>query len=40
MIYTDYTEEYKEHVEYTFASFCRVALHNVALSAYRDIGRR
>lgn len=35
-----YSEEYKEHIEYTFAAFCRVVLHNVAMSAYRDFGRK
>ena len=35
-----YSKERKEHIEYTFATFCRVVLRNAALSAYRDIGRR
>ena len=35
-----YSKEYKEHIEYTFAAFCKVVLRNAALSAYRDIGRR
>ena len=35
-----YSKEHKEHIEYTFAAFCRVVLRNAALSAYRDIGRR
>lgn len=35
-----YSEEYKEHIEYTFAAFCKIVLRNAALSAYRDIGRR
>lgn len=35
-----YSEEYKEHIEYTFAAFCRVVLHNAAMSAYRDFGRK
>ncbi len=26
-----YSEEYKEHIEYTFAAFCKVVLHNAAL---------
>lgn len=35
-----YSEEYKEHVEYTFAAFCKVVLRNTAISAYRDFGRK
>lgn len=35
-----YSEEYKEHIEYTFAAFCKVVLHNAAMSAYRDFGRK
>lgn len=35
-----YSEQYKEHIEYTFATFCKIVLRNAALSAYRDIGRR
>ena len=35
-----YSEEYKEHIEYTFAAFCKVVLHNAAISAYRDFGRK
>lgn len=35
-----YSEQYNEHIEYTFAAFCKIVLRNAALSAYRDIGRR
>ena len=35
-----YSDQYKEHIEYTFAAFCKIVLRNAALSAYRDIGRR
>lgn len=35
-----YSEEYKEHIEYTFAAFCKIVLRNAAMSAYRDIGRK
>ena len=35
-----YSEEYKEHIEYTFSAFCKVVLHNAAMSAYRDFGRK
>ena len=34
------SEEYKEHIEYTFAAFCKVVLHNAAMTAYRDFGRK
>ena len=33
------SEQYKEHIEYTFAAFCKVVLRNASMSAYRDIGR-
>lgn len=35
-----YSEEYKEHIKYTFAAFCNVVLRNAAMSAYRDLGRQ
>ena len=35
-----YSEEYMEHIEYTFTAFCRIVLHNAAISAYRDFGRK
>lgn len=35
-----YSEEYKEHIEYTFAAFCKVVLRNAVISAYRDFGRK
>ena len=35
-----YSEQFMEHIEYTFAAFCKVVLHNAALSAYRDFGRK
>lgn len=35
-----YSEEYKEHIEYTFNAFCKVVLRNAALNAYRDFGRK
>lgn len=35
-----YSEEYKEHIEYTFAAFCKVVLRNAAITAYRDFGRK
>ena len=35
-----YSEEYREHIEYAFAAFCKIVLCNAAMSAYRDIGRK
>lgn len=35
-----YSEQYKEHIEYTFAAFCKIVLRNAAISAYRDFGRK
>lgn len=35
-----YSEEYNEHIEYTFAAFCKVVLRNAAITAYRDFGRK
>ena len=35
-----YSEEYKEHIECTFAAFCKVVLRNAAINAYRDFGRK
>ena len=35
-----YSEEYKEHIEYTFAAFCRVVLRNAAINAYRDFEQK
>ena len=35
-----YSEEYMEHIEYTFAAFCKVVLYNAAMTAYRDFGRK
>ena len=35
-----YSEEYKEHIKYTFATFCKVVLHNAAINVYRDFGRK
>ena len=35
-----YSEGYKEHIEYTFAAFCKVVLRNTAMTAYRDFGRK
>ena len=34
------SEQYKEHIEYTFAAFCKVVLRNAAMSAYRDLSRQ
>ena len=35
-----YSEQYKEHIEYTFSAFCKIVLRNAAISAYRDFGRK
>ncbi len=35
-----YSEEYKEHIECTFAAFCRIVLRNTAINTYRDLGRK
>lgn len=35
-----YSEEYKEHIEYTFTAFCKVVLRNAVMTAYRDFGRK
>lgn len=35
-----YSEKYKEHIEYTFAAFCKIVLHNAAMTVYRDFGRK
>ncbi len=35
----EYSEQFMEHIEYTFAAFCNVVLRNAAINAYRDFGR-
>ena len=35
-----YSEQFMEHIEYAFAAFCKIVLRNVAISAYRDFGRK
>ena len=35
-----YSEQLMEHIEYAFATFCKVVLRNAAISAYRDLGRK
>ncbi len=35
-----YTEQFKEHIEYTFAAFCKVALRYEAINAWRDMSRQ
>ncbi len=35
-----YSEQFMEHIEYTFAAFCKVVLRNAAISAYRVFGRK
>lgn len=36
----EYSEQFMEHIEYTFAAFCNVVLRNAAINAYRDFGRK
>ena len=35
-----YTEAYKEHIEYTFNTFCRVVIRYAAINAWRDRDKR
>lgn len=35
-----YTEQYQEHIEYTFAAFCKVVLRYEAINAWRDMSRQ
>ena len=35
-----YSEQFKEHIEYTFDGFCKTVLYHEALSAYRDLHRK
>lgn len=35
-----YSEQFKEHIEYTFNAFCKTVLHNAAINAYRDMKRK
>lgn len=30
-----YSEQFMEHIEYTFAAFCNVVFRNAAINAYR-----
>ena len=34
------TEEYKEHIKYTFQAFCKVVIHNAAITAARTRSRK
>lgn len=34
------TEEYKEHIEYTFHAFCVVVIRNAKYTALRDWSRK
>ena len=36
----NYSEQFMEHTEYTFAAFCKIVLRNAAINAYRDFGRK
>lgn len=35
-----YSEQFMEHIEYAFNTFCKVVLRNATLNAYRDFGRK
>lgn len=35
-----YSEQFKEHIEYTFNAFCKTVLRNAAINAYRDMKRK
>ena len=35
-----YTEQYREHIECTFNSFCKTVLYHAAINAYRDLQRK
>lgn len=34
------TEEYREHIEYTFNAYCKIVIHNAAINAARQRYRR
>ena len=36
----EYSGQFMDHIEYTFAAFCNVVLRNAAINAYRDFGRK
>lgn len=33
-------EQYREHIEYTFNTFCKIALYHAALNAYKKLRRK
>ena len=35
-----YSDQFKEHIEYTFNGFCKTVLYHEALNAYRDLQRK
>ena len=35
-----YTEQFKEHIEYAFAAFCKIVLRYEAINAWRDMSRQ
>ena len=34
------TEQYREHIEYTFNTFCKIVLYHAALDAYKKIRKK
>lgn len=35
-----YSEQFREHIEYTFNGFCKTVLYHEALNVYRDLQRK
>lgn len=35
-----YSEQFKEHIEYTFNGFCKTVLYHEAINVYRDLQRK
>ncbi len=35
-----YSEQFMEHIEYTFHAFCKVVLRHEAINAWRDLKRK
>lgn len=35
-----YSEQFMEHIEYAFNTYCKVVLRNAARNAYRDLRRK
>ena len=35
-----YSEQFMEHIEYTFHAFCKIVLRHEAINAWRDLKRK